>query len=78
MKYRKIEVAILTAKRERDIQKMEDIKKILDHRSRILDVSIDEQMKKPGFTRSAQFKALSEEYSTVQRLHRMTNAYAWS
>ena len=78
MKYRKIEVAILTAKRERDIQKMEDIKKILDHRTRMLDVSIDRQMKKPGFMKAKQFKDLSEEYSTVQRLHRMTNAYAWS
>lgn len=78
MKYRKIEVAILSAKRERNIQKMDDIKMILEHQTRLLDMKADEQMKRSGFTKSAEFKSTSEEYSMVQRLHRMVSAYAWS
>ena len=78
MKYRKIEIAILTAKRERNIQRMDDIKMILEHQTRLLDMKADKQMKKARFMKSAEFKAVSEEYSTVQRLHRLTQAYAWS
>jgi hypothetical protein len=78
MKYRKIEIAILTAKRERNLQKMDDIKMILEHRTRLLDMKADERMKRSGFTKSAEFKEIAAEYSAVQRLHRMTTAYAWS
>jgi phosphosulfolactate synthase (CoM biosynthesis protein A) len=78
MKYRKIEVAILSAKRERNLQRMEDIKMILEHKTRILDMEADQSMKRSGFTKSQKFKDISEEYSLVQRLHRLTQAYAWS
>lgn len=78
MKYRKIEIAILSAKRERNIQRMEDIKSILEHRTRVLDMEADRQMTKSRFQKSEAFKNLSEEYSAVQRLYRMTQAYAWS
>lgn len=78
MKYRKIEVAILSAKRERNIQRMDDIKMILEHQTRLLDMKADDTMKHSGFTKSAQFKDIAAEYSAVQRLHRMAQAYAWS
>jgi hypothetical protein len=78
VKYRKIEIAILTAKRERNLQKIDDIKLILEHKTRILDERADLQMRKHGFNKSAQFKDLTDEYSTVQRLYRMAHAYAWS
>lgn len=78
MKYRKIEIAILSAKRERNIQRMDDIKMILEHQTRLLDMKTDAQMKRAKFMKSAEFKATSEEYSVVQRLHRLTQAYAWS
>jgi phosphosulfolactate synthase (CoM biosynthesis protein A) len=78
MKYRKIEVAILSAKRERNLQRMDDIKMILEHKTRILDMEADQSMKRSGFMKSKKFKDISEEYSLVQRLHRMTQAYAWS
>lgn len=78
MKYRKIEVAILSAKRERNLQRMEDIKMILEHKTRILDMEADQTMKRSGFMKSQKFKDISAEYSTVQRLHRLTQAYAWS
>ena len=74
MKYRKIEVAILSAKRERNLQRMEDIKMILEHKTRILDMEADQTMKRSGFKR--QMRPKSEP--TVQRLHRLTQAYAWS
>ena len=78
MKYRKIEVAILSAKRERNLRRMEDIKMILEHKTRILDMEADQTMKRSGFMKSQKFKDISVEYSTVQRLHRLTQAYAWS
>lgn len=78
MKYRKIEVAILSAKRERNLQRMDDIKMILEHQTRLLDMKADEKMKHSGFTKSSEFKTIAEEYSAVQRLHRMAQAYGWS
>lgn len=78
MKYQKIEYAILTAQRERNLTKLGDIQTILDHKTRILNMSLAKLMTGTSFEKRPQFKKVSEEYSTVARLHRMVGAYAWS
>ena len=79
MKYRKIEVAVLNAKRTHNIDQITDIKNVLEHRKRMLDMKIDSiPTSKMTFEDDSAYAGITEEYSQINRLFRIMDAYAWS
>lgn len=76
--FRKIEIAIMSAKRENNIQRVEDIRSILIHHKKVLDMKLDSVMKGSGFETSKPFMKMTSDYSQIARLSRVVDAYGRS
>ena len=77
MKYRKLEVAVLNASKTRNLDKMNDVLTILGHNKRVLDMKIDSIPTSHMNLTDSEFSKINDEYTEINRLFRVTAAYAW-
>jgi hypothetical protein len=77
MKYRKLELAVLDASKTRNLDKMTDVMTILEHSKRVLDMKIDSIPTSNMNLADAEFSKINDEYTEINRLFRITAAYAW-
>lgn len=73
MQYRMIESALMTARREHNLARVDELESILLHKKKVLDVKLEKTMIGSTFEKRAPFQALSKEYSEVARLFKVVN-----
>lgn len=78
MKFGAFEIAILSAAREKDTERMKDIVEISERNKKIVEGKIDVVMSKAGFETKEEFKNLSTEYSNIERILRLASVYGGS